>query len=295
MSDTSEIGASDLTRMAVLALLGRSGPASRATIARELDLSGGTVSHVARLLIQQGIVEPLYFAPSEGGRPGQLLGLVSNAGRAIGVKLAVDHIVLVNVHLDGQVVASKTEKFDAMAPNATARLLGNLKSFLRKDNSRLLGIGVCVPGVVGRPDVGDVDADVLCWSKMPLGSQLRREMGVPVLIENDVKALAVAESLYGQGRTLKSFVVLTIGRGVGFACVTNGVLQRGADGGAGEIAHVIVSSNGPQCACGQRGCLESFVGADGLTRAGQAGGGVKSGPGRRRTRHAGRRWQHPRP
>ena len=94
----------DLTRMAVLALLGRSGPASRATIARELELSPPTVSQVTRRLIQQGVLQPLEYEPSEGGRPGQLLGLVSTAGRAIGVKLTADHLVLVDVRLDGQVV-----------------------------------------------------------------------------------------------------------------------------------------------------------------------------------------------
>lgn len=271
-----EIVGSDLTRMAILALLGRHGPASRATIARELDLSPATVSQVTRRLIHQGVVEPLYFAPSEGGRPGQVIGLVGDAGRAIGVKLAADHIVLVDVRLDGQVMATKTEPFDALAPDAIDELLASLESFRHSGDARLLGVGVCVPGVVSSPDVGDVDADVLGWKGMPLGSRLRERVGVPVLIENDVKALAVAESLFGRGRGRRNFVVLTVGRGVGFACVANGILQRGADGGAGELAHVVISSNGPECACGQRGCLESFIGANGLVAAGRFAGAVGS-------------------
>jgi predicted NBD/HSP70 family sugar kinase len=270
-----EIAGSDLTRMAVLALLGRDGPASRAAIARELDLSPATVSQVTRRLIQQGVVEPLYFAPSEGGRPGQLIGLVGDAGRAVGVKLAADHIVLVEVRLDGQVVATKAEPFDALAPEAIDMLVASLEAFRGTSDARLLGVGVCVPGVVSSPDVGDVTADVLGWSRMPLGSQLRRRVGVPVLIENDVKALAVAERLFGVGRGRRNFVVVTIGRGVGFACVTNGVLQRGSSGGAGELAHVVVSSNGPECACGERGCLEAYIGANGLVAAGRTAGILK--------------------
>jgi predicted NBD/HSP70 family sugar kinase len=274
-----EIVGSDLTRMAVLALLGREGPASRATIARELDLSPATVSQVTRRLIHQGVVEPLYFAPSEGGRPGQMIGLVGDAGRAIGVKLATDHIVLVEVRLDGQVLATRTEPFDALAPDAIEKLAASLEAFGRHDDTRLLGVGVCVPGVVASPDVGDVNADVLGWTAMPLGSHLRRHMGVPVLIENDVKALAVAESLFGKGRGRRNFVVVTIGRGVGFACVTNGALQRGSRGGAGEVAHVVISSNGPPCACGQRGCLESYIGADGLVAAARTSGVLRAGQG----------------
>jgi predicted NBD/HSP70 family sugar kinase len=279
MHEDHDIGASDLTRMAVLALLGGEGPASRATIARELDLSPGLVSQVTRRLIQQGVVEPLYYAPSDGGRPGQLLGLVGDAGRAVGLKLAADHLVMVNVQLDGQVVASRTESFDALAPDAIDRLLSSLRTFLGDEGEKLLGVGVCVPGVVGRPDVGDVDADVLGWRKMPLGSQLRREIRAPVLIENDVKAFAVAERLYGRGRRRKNFVVVTVGRGVGFACVTNGVLMRGSEGGAGELAHVVTSANGPPCACGQRGCLEAYIGADGLVASAQGSGVLGPGDG----------------
>jgi predicted NBD/HSP70 family sugar kinase len=267
MHEDNDVGGGDLTRMAVLALLGASGPASRASIARELDLSPALVSQVTRRLIQQGLVEALYYAPSEGGRPGQLLGLVGDAGRAVGVKLAADHLVIVNVQLDGKVLADKTMAYDALAADAVGQLRSALREFLSDDGKNLLGVGVCVPGVVERPDVGDIDADVLGWGKMPLGTHLRSHIRVPVLIEHDVKALAVAERLYGRGRGRKTFVVVTVGRGVGFACVTNGALMRGSDGGAGEIAHVVISGSGPQCACGQRGCLEAYIGADGLVNA----------------------------
>ena len=274
-----DVGGSDLTRIAVLALLGRDGPASRATVARELDLSPATVSQVTKRLIQQGVIEPLYYAPSEGGRPGQLLGLVADAGRAVGVKLAADHLILVDVRLDGLVLATRTESFDALAPDAISRLLASLEAFLGTGGASLLGVGVCVPGGVARPDVGDVDADVLGWAAMPLGRDLRRAVGVPVLIENDVKAFAVAQRLYGVGRSRRSFVVVTIGRGVGFACVNSGVLERGSHGGAGELGHVVVSNNGPQCACGQRGCVEAYIGADGLVAAGRAAGLLRAGQG----------------
>jgi predicted NBD/HSP70 family sugar kinase len=274
-----DVAGSDLTRMQVLAFLGRQGPASRATVARELNLSPATVSQVTRRLIQQGVVEPLYFAPSEGGRPGQLLGLVGDAGRAVGAKVAADHVVVVDVRLDGQVMATHTEGFDAMAEGAVERLSGLLRSFIGRSVSRLLGVGVCVPGVVGRPDTGDVDAEVLGWAGVPLGNQLRKSLGVPVLVENDVKALAVAERLFGKAQGRANFVVLTVGRGVGFASVCNGTLQRGSDGGAGEIAHVIVSPNGRPCACGQRGCLEAYIGAEGLVDAGRTSGILRKGQG----------------
>lgn len=268
-------GAGDATRAAVLASLSRA-PASRATIARELGLSPATVTQVTKRLIQQGLLEPLSFAPSDGGRPGQLLGLVGGAGHAVGVKLAADHLVLADVRLDGQVIATQTDGFDAVAPDAVTRLVTGVQSFLDGGSGRLLGVGVGVPGVVALPDVGNVDTPVLGWSNMPLGRYLRRALGVPVLIENDVKALAVAERLYGKARDRSSFVLITVGRGVGFACFVKGVLERGAHGGAGELGHVIITPNGAACACGSRGCLESYVGAEGLVSEARSNGVLRA-------------------
>jgi len=263
---------SGLTRTAILAFLGQRGPASRATIARELDLSAATVSQVTKQFIHQGIVKPLEFVPSGGGRPGQLLGLVSEAGHAVGVKLAADHLVLVDVRLDGRVVSTRTEAFDALAEDALGGLVTSIARMLRRGRSHTLGVGVAVPGTVERPDVGVVDAEVLGWVKKPLGSALRDALGVPVLVENNVRALAVAERLYGRGRTRDSFVIITIGRGVGFASVADGKLQRGSRGGAGELGHIVVEANGAQCACGRHGCLEAYVGEAGLLLAARSAG-----------------------
>ena len=98
------IGGTDLTRTAVLTLLGLRGPISRADMARELDVSPATVTQVTKRLIDQGVLEALDYAPSSGGRPGQRLGLVGTAGRAVGVKVAADHVAIVDMRLDGQVL-----------------------------------------------------------------------------------------------------------------------------------------------------------------------------------------------
>ena len=269
------IGNGDLTRMAVLALLGRRGPTSRADMARDLDLSPATVSKVTKRLIDRGVLERLEFEPSDGGRPGQLLGLVPTAGHAIGVKVAADHLAIVDVQLDGEIVASRNDPFDVMASGAVKQLAASLRSFIAESNSPPLGVGVGVPGIVNRADLGIVDASVLGWLGMPIGRELRAELDTPILVENDVKALAIAESLYGRGRGKHNFIVITIGRGVGFASVSEGVVGRGAGGGAGEIAHVVLTANGPICACGNRGCLEAFVGEAGLLNAARASGVLK--------------------
>ena len=87
-----------------------------------------------------------------------------------------------------------------------------------------------------------------------------------MLVENDVNTLAVAERVYGIGREHGSYLVATIGRGIGCGVVIDGALYRGAFGGAGEIGHIPMSVGGPVCGCGSRGCLEAYIGQSALER-----------------------------
>jgi predicted NBD/HSP70 family sugar kinase len=270
----------DLTQTAILALLGRAGPMSRADVARELEISPPTVTQVVKRLIEQAMVEELDQAPSRGGRRGQMIGLVGTSARAIGVKVAADHVAIVEARLDGSILASHTLRFDAIAPDAPGRLATLLRPYLEEQaDIPLLGLGIGVPGIVDSPDSGRVEASVLGWTDVPLGRHLRGALGLPVLVENDVKALAVAEQLFGRGRRHRDFLVVTIGRGVGLAIVAGGSVYRGSRGGAGEFGHLPVDLDGSICACGRRGCLESVIGAAGLTQSGQAAGILKAGQG----------------
>ncbi|MEU7896459.1 ROK family transcriptional regulator [Nonomuraea sp. NPDC049152] len=259
----------DLTRTAILALLGTVGPLSRTEIARELDLSPASVTQLTRELMGHGMLEELDLKPSRGGRPAQRLGLVGTAGRALGVKVTADHLVIVDVRLDGVVLGSWEHLFDPSGPHALDDLASTVEATLARIEQApaLLGVGVGVPGSVDDQAVGTVNAPTLGWQAMPVGERLRRRLSLPVLVENDVNALAAAERLYGRGRTHRDFLVLTIGRGVGAAIVTDGRVYRGARGGAGEFGHVPVDPSGPVCGCGTAGCLEAFVGSAGLVTA----------------------------
>ncbi|MFI9838462.1 ROK family protein [Nonomuraea sp. NPDC051941] len=265
----------DLTRTAILALLGTVGPLSRSEIARRLDLSPATVTQLTRELMGHGMLEELDLTPSRGGRPAMRLGLVGSAGRALGVKVTAEHLVLVDVRLDGEVLGSWERPFDPSAPDALDSLAGAISSVVAESSADertppLLGIGVGVPGSVDDQAAGTVNAPTLGWRAMAVGDWLRRRLELPVLVENDVNALAAAERLYGRGRTHRDFLVVTIGRGVGAAIVADGRVYRGARGGAGEFGHLPVDPGGPVCGCGARGCLEAYVGAAGLLAAARA-------------------------
>lgn len=255
----------DLNRSAVLALIGTQGPISRAEIARRLLLSAATVTEVTRDLVADGLIRVVDQAPSNGGRPGLLLGLVADAAHALGVKIAPDHLAIVRVNLDGEVLDRSEEPFDALAPDAVEQLAGRLRGAIeRVAGARLLGIGLGVAGIVDTR--GMVEAPILGWRHVALGPTLREQLGLPVLVDNDVNTLAVAERLYGRGREVEHFLTVTIGRGVGLGVVVGGDLYRGARGGAGEFGHVTVVADGPRCTCGKHGCLEALVADPALVR-----------------------------
>lgn len=256
----------DVTRSAVLAHIGGHGPTSRADLARELRVSPALITQHTRQLISDGLLQELSHSPSQGGRPARLLGLVADAGRAIGVKVVADHVALVEAGIDGTVIRSATEPFDASAGTAITRLATLLSTFIAGNSGEapLLGVGVGVPGNVDEQDVGTVDSTQLGWQRVPLGEVLRQELNLPVLVENNVNALAMAEMLHGQARGHEDALVVTIGTGIGAGIIADGQLLRGRAGGAGEIGHLPVAEDGPLCQCGANGCLEALVGQDAL-------------------------------
>jgi predicted NBD/HSP70 family sugar kinase len=134
----------------------------------------------------------------------------------------------------------------------------------------LLAIGVGVPGRV-EPDEGTVTLAVnLGWHDLPLGPRLVERFGVPVAVENDVRAAAAglhARRVTGDDADL---AYLGIGTGISAGVVIDGVLHRGSRGLAGEIGHVVVEPGGPQCACGLRGCFEALASGRGIGELAEA-------------------------
>jgi predicted NBD/HSP70 family sugar kinase len=259
----------------IVGLLGTQGPTARTDIARALGLSPATVTQVTKDLIARGLIEELESVPSKGGRPSRLLGLVSDAGVALGAKVTADHVAVVTVELDGTVRSSTELEYDPGAANAIERLGQILAKQVAELDDRLLGVGVGVPGAVDSQASGVVDAPTLGWQAAPVGPVLRAAIGTPVLVDNDVNTLAAAERLYGIGRDHSSYLVVTIGRGIGCGIVVDGGIYRGANGGAGEIGHIPVWPSGaeePPCTCGSTGCLEAHIGTAGLQRTARARG-----------------------
>jgi predicted NBD/HSP70 family sugar kinase len=179
-----------------------------------------------------------------------------------------DAILAVLVDLKGTVIANSRTALRSHDPKvvlgraakATERLLDGIGA----THDRLAGVGVCMPGTIDWQTGVCQLAPFFNWHDVHVGELLHDLTGVPVTVDNDVNALAVAESLFGRGRTVREFAVITVGRGVGAGLVTGGRVYRGANGGAGEFGHVVSELGGRRCECGKAGCLEAYVGEQAL-------------------------------
>ncbi len=126
------------------------------------------------------------------------------------------------------------------------------------------GIGIAAPGV-NRDGTVEAPAN-LDWGKLNLRQLLGEAFGCPVKTINDADAAALGELTYGAAQNMRNFLVITLGTGVGAGVVVNGQIMTGENGLAGEIGHTIVFPDGRPCNCGRKGCLETYVSANGIRR-----------------------------
>jgi len=130
--------------------------------------------------------------------------------------------------------------------------------------SAVMGIGIATPGLVD-DEAGIVrDADTIEWVDVPLRAIVEERFRLPTHVENNANAAVVGECRYGAARGARNVMYVNLGVGVGAGIVIDGSLYRGSSKMAGELGHLIVDPDGPQCHCGHYGCLEALVGTDAL-------------------------------
>lgn len=260
-----------INRALVLQLIRHEGPISRAAVARSTGLTQVTVGTITSELMAHGVVQEGAQAPSTGGRPATLLHLVPNSYLAVGMKVMEDHIVGAVTDLEAGTIAEADLPLTGFDPDdvvsTISRLLELLIERAGSQRAKILGVGIGLAGVVdGRAGVCRY-SPFLGWHDVRLAELAERALGVPVLIENDVNTLALAERWFGAGHDVSDFVLVTLGRGVGLGIVADGRLYRGAHGGAGEFGHTVVDGSDRPCACGNIGCLEATVAEPALAAA----------------------------
>jgi len=267
---------------ALLLRLLQQGPLSRSQLAAQTGLSATTITNQTATLLDRGIladIEPPADDPEtkrRGGRPRRQLRIVPEAGAVAGIHLGIGRMRVALHDLFGAVQAQTTASFSPDRPagdvlNLAADLVQKLIDKHPGTRERLLGGGIGVPGLVDPQQGTGRYAIGLPWQDVPVAAPLAARLGVPVHVENNVRAMGLGEAMFGQGRGADLQVFIYGRTGVGAGIVRHGRIFRGSGGGAGEIGHMIVQpQNGRRCRCGQIGCLETVLSAPALLAAAAA-------------------------
>ncbi|WP_214105165.1 ROK family protein [Acrocarpospora catenulata] len=251
------------------------GPASRHELTGLTGLSAATISTMTGDLLADNIIVEAGQVDSDGGRPRVLLRVNPGYGHVIGVDVAETHV---RVELFDLEMNEKARVDYSLRPShheielVARRILAGIDVVLadgRVPAEQVLGVGIGVPGIVERGPDTLIHAKTFGWDGVPLGAMMRAGTSLPVFIDNGAKTMGQAELWFGAGRGAEHAVIVLIGSGVGATVVAGGVVMRGASNSAGEWGHTKIALDGRQCRCGGRGCLEAYIGAEGiLERAG---------------------------
>ena len=144
---------------------------------------------------------------------------------------------------------------------------GALLSAVRQvepDGPLALGVGSAGPMTAGGETVSPLN--IPGWRGFPLRSRLQQEYGLPTVVDNDAKALALGEGWRGAGAPVSNFLAMVVSTGVGGGLVVDGRLLHGGQGNAGHIGHVVVVPGGARCGCGGHGCLEAEISGTAIAR-----------------------------
>ena len=182
-------------------------------------------------------------------------------GTTLKASLVKETQILATVSAETPVNASQPEAVAVMAS-----LINSLKQSAQEQSVRVTGVGMGIAALVNY-QTGDVITapNLPTWKDFPLARQLSEQVALPVKLDNDVRAMAMGELAHGAARGCQHALCLTVGTGVGSAIIIRGQIHRGASLTAGEFGHImLVPQGGRLCGCGNRGCLETLAGTDGI-------------------------------
>lgn len=255
------------------------GSSTRADLARATGLSRTAVSSlVSELLERRILVEPGQPPTVKGvgastGRPAVELSLNPDGGALVGIHLAHDGVRIVLADLATTVIDERNLPIDVdHEPTQTLEYAASAGLALMRDHHleprRVLGLGVAVAAPLTLPTHSLSPTTVLHdWAGVDIARHLYEHTGLPVHIGNDANLGAIAEWRMGAGRAVDDLIYVMVSDGVGAGLILGGRLYEGGAGGAGELGHVTVQPDGRVCRCGNRGCLETVVGARALVHA----------------------------
>jgi N-acetylglucosamine repressor len=249
----------DINRQIVLNYVREREPISRAEIARETDLQRSTISAIVEDLKTEGLVEEVGEGESTGGRRPTLLKLRAAGPIAIGVSITPTCTTIATSDLAGRVIDQ--EEFLTDADKTINQVISVVRKFTARYNGSIEGVGVSLPGLVDPSTGTALYIPYFLWRDLPISEMISNAVGLPVVIDNDANAVALAELWFGRPEVndARDFILVLVAEGVGTGIIFDGQVYRGQRGAAGEFGHMVIGRGAPvPCSCGSDDCWEAF-------------------------------------
>ncbi|PGH52017.1 ROK family transcriptional regulator [Streptomyces sp. Ru87] len=251
------------------------GPVTRARLAAHTGFTKTTVSNLLAVLAEAGLVRDGDLVhEGERGRPGVGVTVNGEGPAGLGLEINVDYLAACVLDLGRRIRYRHLVTADnrARSPEDTAaglsRLAHQAVDAAAEQGLSVTGAVVAIPGVLAGERV--VHAPNLGWHDVPAAALLRDVLPpllLPVGHDNEANLAALGELWFGAGRPLGDFLHVSGEIGIGAGLIVGGQVFRGAHGFAGELGHMAVAPDGPECTCGGRGCLERVAGQEAILRA----------------------------
>ena len=250
----------NINRQIVLNYVRERAPISRARIAQETALQRSTISIIVDELKTQGLIEE-FEGQSTGGRPPTLLRLRAADAVAIGVDLSTKNTIVATSDLAGRVLEQEEFPTDPSSKVTLERIIESSLKLIKK-GVEIEGVGISIPGLVDSETGNALFVPRFNWRDWAVAEEVRVATGLPVRVDNDANAVALAELWFGRPeiRAVRDFIMILVEEGLGTGIVFDGQVYHGVVGAAGEFGHMIIGTNAPvACASGSRECWEAFA------------------------------------
>ncbi len=264
----------------VFQLLLDGAPRTRAELAMLTGLARSTIAVRVDALIASGFVSAVGEAASSGGRPPSRFAFNPTARVVLAVDLGASHSVIAVTDLAGTVLASlRAEMAIEAGPEPVLDLVidraRHLLDSLGATTTALGGVGIGLPGPVDHATGRPANPPIMPgWHDFDVPGYVRRAFDVPVLVDNDVNIMALGEQ-HAHWASQEDLLFIKAATGIGAGIISNGQLQRGATGSAGDLGHIRVARGSHvTCRCGNIGCLEALAGAPAIAAALTTNGAV---------------------
>ena len=246
---------------------------TKADLANKLNVNITTITRFVnelnkkdRILVERGKAE------SSGGRKAKKYKINGTFGYVVGVDIGGINTRAILTDLMGNPVSGlKTKRIKEKDGNAAIKkIIENIDAVIKKSpvpKEKVIGIGMGISGIIDA-ESGNIlfCPNIKEFNDFNIRDVMEKVFKLPVVIDDSVNCMAIAEKKHGIARTNKNFIFVTLGKGIGAGIFKNGEIYRGSLGLAGELGHITVSENGPICNCGNRGCLEAIASSTGIIK-----------------------------